>query len=143
MEAPTGRSDKVGVRKRADTCAEWTISELAGLRNRNRRRERAYAVMLVVMKRAVQTAFCLAAVLLMVHTVTPPTFSGWVLVTVRPGATEWSIANSHCPDADPRDVVAAIEQHNHIDDLIQPGEQIWVPTAAHHSWWILQIGQRR
>lgn len=99
--------------------------------------------MLVVMKRAVQTAICVTAILLLVHTVTPPTFSGWVLVTVRPGATEWSIGSTHCPDADPRDVVAAIEQRNHMGNVIQPGEQIWVPTAVHHPWWILQNGQHR
>lgn len=132
MHIRTGRQGGAYARKRPDTSAKWAVSKQTGLRNRTR--ERACTAMLVIMKRAVQTFFCLVVVLLMVHTVTPPKFSGWTLVIVRSGATEWSIASTHCPDADTRDVVAVIEQRNHIGDVIQPGEQIWVPTVARHPW---------
>lgn len=50
-------------------------------------------------------------------------------VTVMPGDTLWSIAESVAPGADPRDVVPAIARLNTIEGgLLVPGQQIAVPA---------------
>jgi LysM domain len=53
-----------------------------------------------------------------------------IQVTVRPGQTLWSVAESADPDADPRAVVQRIVDLNGLKtDVIQPGEQLWVPRS--------------
>ena len=64
----------------------------------------------------------------------PPQFSGWTRVTVASGDTEWSIAEAHCPSADTRDVVSAIEARNHTDGDIQPGQVLWAPTRVSYPY---------
>ncbi|MCY0875259.1 MAG: LysM peptidoglycan-binding domain-containing protein [Firmicutes bacterium] len=57
-------------------------------------------------------------------------FGGWVKVTVEPGDTEWSIGEAHCPQADTRQVVCAIELRNHTNTALEPGQTLWVPTKV-------------
>jgi LysM domain len=53
-----------------------------------------------------------------------------IQVTVRPGQTLWSVAEGTDPDADPRLVVQRIVDLNGLKtDVIQPGEQLWVPRS--------------
>lgn len=90
-----------------------------------------------IVTRVVVVGALLAAFLLIDHTVRPPVFSGWVQVVVNPGDSEWSIALDHGPKVDTRDVVEAMEGRNHIGDVIQPGERIWVPTKAFRPWLVV------
>ncbi|WP_067936287.1 hypothetical protein [Alicyclobacillus kakegawensis] len=81
----------------------------------------------------------LTALLLLIQAVVtvqllPPKFAGWVPVTVQPGQTLWTLGTSHCPDADPRDVIQAIEQRNHIGGSVKPGQVVLVPTKRLSSW---------
>ncbi|MBO0775950.1 MAG: LysM peptidoglycan-binding domain-containing protein [Actinobacteria bacterium] len=51
-------------------------------------------------------------------------------VVVQPGQTLWSIAVRVQPKADPRAVVQQIIDTNALPGVvIQPGEQLWVPTG--------------
>ena len=50
-------------------------------------------------------------------------------VTVEPGDSLWSIAQTVAPGADPRDVVDAIVRLNALDGVtLSPGEQIAIPA---------------
>ncbi|WP_040288143.1 LysM peptidoglycan-binding domain-containing protein [Alicyclobacillus hesperidum] len=64
----------------------------------------------------------------------PPVLTGWTEVVVAPGQTLWSLAEQ-CP-ANPWDVVNAIAVHNHIslDQTLQPGEILEVPTKTSPFW---------
>lgn len=48
-------------------------------------------------------------------------------VTVQYGESLWQIAASIAPEADPRDVVAAIESLNNLQGSIQPGQELAIP----------------
>jgi hypothetical protein len=51
-------------------------------------------------------------------------------VMVRPGQSLWTLAEGYDPDADPRIIVADIEQLNSLStDQLQPGEMLWVPRG--------------
>jgi LysM repeat protein len=53
-----------------------------------------------------------------------------VQVMVRPGQTLWSVAQSADPDADARVIIQRIIDLNGLKtDVIQPGEQLWVPRS--------------
>ncbi|WDL99726.1 LysM domain-containing protein [Alicyclobacillus sp. ALC3] len=65
----------------------------------------------------------------------PPVFGRWTPVTVAAGQTLWSLGESHCPTANPNDVVDAIEQHDHINGMnLQPGSVVEVPTEWASPW---------
>ncbi len=51
-------------------------------------------------------------------------------VVVRPGQSLWSVAESADPDADPQSVVQQIIELNGLSsDVIQAGQQLWVPRG--------------
>jgi nucleoid-associated protein YgaU len=51
-------------------------------------------------------------------------------VVVHPGQSLWSLAEAYDPRADPRDVIAQIEQLNSLAaDQVQPGQVLWVPRG--------------
>jgi LysM repeat protein len=53
-----------------------------------------------------------------------------IQVMVRPGQTLWSVAESADPDTDPRVIIQRIVDLNGLKtDVIQPGEQLWVPRS--------------
>lgn len=64
------------------------------------------------------------------HDLQSPRFNGWKMVVVQDGQNEWTIGQQYCPAADTRDVVDAIEAHNHSNGNVQPGETLWVPTRT-------------
>jgi LysM repeat protein len=50
-------------------------------------------------------------------------------VTVMPGDTLWSIAQSVAPNADAQAVIAAIEELNQLETLtVQPGQKLAIPA---------------
>ena len=50
-------------------------------------------------------------------------------VTVEPGESLWQLAVSVAPNADPRDVVADIQNLNNLSSgELQPGQRIAIPT---------------
>lgn len=50
-------------------------------------------------------------------------------VTVMPGDTLWSIAQSVAPNADAQAVIAAIEELNQLETLtLQPGQKLAIPA---------------
>lgn len=52
-------------------------------------------------------------------------------ITVQPGQTLWEIAVSRAGAGDPRDVVHAIEQLNHLDGAeLQIGQRLDVPVSG-------------
>jgi hypothetical protein len=57
-------------------------------------------------------------------------------VTVHAGQSLWSISESLAPNADPRDVIAAIVTLNGLHDAtVVPGERLAIPSqydAGHH-----------
>ncbi|GMA59468.1 hypothetical protein C7445_1223 [Alicyclobacillus sacchari] len=77
-------------------------------------------------------ATCLISLLMLRFA--PPVLTGWIEVVVAPGQTLWSLAEQ-CP-ANPWDVVNAIAVHNHIslDQTLQPGEVLEVPTKMSPFW---------
>ena len=53
----------------------------------------------------------------------------YVKVSVKPGDTLWSIAESIAPEGDRRSLVADIVDINHLESLeLQAGQKIYVPT---------------
>jgi LysM repeat protein len=49
-------------------------------------------------------------------------------VTVLPGQTLWSLAETHDPNADTRLIIQQIQQLNSMSgDELSPGEVLWVP----------------
>ncbi len=53
----------------------------------------------------------------------------YVKVSVKPGDTLWSIAESIAPEGDRRSLVADIVEINHLESLeLQAGQKIYVPT---------------
>ncbi len=51
-------------------------------------------------------------------------------VMVAPGQSLWTLAEGYDPDADPRLVIADIEQLNSLStDQLQPGQLLWVPRG--------------
>ena len=51
-------------------------------------------------------------------------------VVVRQGQSLWTLAEAYDPDADPRLIVADIEQLNSMTgDQLQPGQALWVPRG--------------
>jgi hypothetical protein len=51
-------------------------------------------------------------------------------VMVRPGQSLWTLAEGYDPDADPRNIIADIEQLNSLTtDQLQPGQLLWVPRG--------------
>jgi len=53
-----------------------------------------------------------------------------VQVTVRPGQSLWSVAETADPDADTRVVIHEIIAFNTLSgEVIYPGEQLWVPRG--------------
>ncbi len=48
-------------------------------------------------------------------------------ITVNQGDTLWSIAESYCPNEDPRKVIYEIGQANHLGEYLLPGEVLIVP----------------
>jgi len=53
----------------------------------------------------------------------------YVKVSVKPGDTLWSIAESISPEGDRRSLVADIVEINHLESLeLQAGQKIYVPT---------------
>jgi hypothetical protein len=51
-------------------------------------------------------------------------------VMVRPGQSLWTLAEGYDPDADPRNIIADIEQLNSLTtDQLQPGQMLWVPRG--------------
>ncbi|MFB7251751.1 LysM peptidoglycan-binding domain-containing protein [Microbacterium sp. NPDC056234] len=51
-------------------------------------------------------------------------------VTVVPGDTLWSIAEDIAPDADPREVIQALQQLNLLDGgMLMIGEELAIPAA--------------
>jgi LysM repeat protein len=50
-------------------------------------------------------------------------------VTVETGQSLWGVAESIAPNADPRDVIAAIMQLNHLESAdVLAGQQLAVPV---------------
>jgi len=55
--------------------------------------------------------------------------TGWTAVTVSPGDTLWSFAQSADPGADPRPIIAEIRAVNGLDtSTLQPGMRLAVPA---------------
>ena len=55
--------------------------------------------------------------------------SSFHYVTVDPGESLWQLAVSVAPNADPRDVVADIQNLNNLSSgVLQPGQRIAIPT---------------
>jgi hypothetical protein len=53
----------------------------------------------------------------------------YVKVSVKPGDTLWSIAESIAPQGDRRSLVADIVDINHLESLeLQAGQKIYIPT---------------
>lgn len=53
-----------------------------------------------------------------------------VQVTVRPGQSLWTIAESNDPDADTRVIIGEIQQLNSMSDsMLMPGQVLWVPRG--------------
>jgi hypothetical protein len=53
----------------------------------------------------------------------------YVRVSVKPGDTLWSIAQSIAPNSDRRSLVADIVEINHLESLeLQAGQKIYIPT---------------
>ena len=77
---------------------------------------------------------CVLAALLgtgLLSAIQTPTFTAWRQVVVQPGDTEWRLAVTYCPNADTRQVIAAICARNHLSGSdIQPGQILWVPSKA-------------
>jgi Tfp pilus assembly protein FimV len=60
----------------------------------------------------------------------PPRRAGIVQVTVRPGQSLWTIAESNDPDADTRLVIDEIQQLNSMSaSALMPGQVLWVPRG--------------
>jgi len=56
--------------------------------------------------------------------------TGWVTVTVDPGDTLWSLAQTADPGADPRPLIAEIRRVNGLGtSTLQPGQSLAVPVA--------------
>ena len=54
-------------------------------------------------------------------------------VTVEPGESLWQVAESVAPTADPRDVVAEIQNLNNLSSgEVQPGQRLAIPTKYEH-----------
>ena len=54
-------------------------------------------------------------------------------VTVGAGETLWQVAEQLAPNADPRDVIAQIEQVNQLDSAdVFAGQQLAIPTQYAH-----------
>ena len=77
---------------------------------------------------------CVSVDALLVGAALPPKFSGWQSTTVKPGQTLWNIAYQYEPEANTSDVVNAILSHNHVTNIIQPGETLEVPTKTVPLW---------
>jgi hypothetical protein len=59
--------------------------------------------------------------------------ASFTYVTVQPGESLWQLAQSVAPSADPRDVVADIQNLNNLSSGdIQPGQRIAVPAKYAH-----------
>lgn len=62
---------------------------------------------------------------------TAPQFSSWHPVSIQPGQTIWQFGDklSHVANVDPRVVVQAIVDRNHISGSgsIQPGQVVLIP----------------
>ncbi len=55
--------------------------------------------------------------------------SSFQYVTVDPGESLWQLAESVAPNADPRDVIADIQNLNNLSSgELQPGQRIAIPT---------------
>ncbi len=55
---------------------------------------------------------------------------GVAKITVRPGQSLWSVAESADPNADPRSVIQQITELNGLTaDTVMPGQSLWVPRG--------------
>ncbi len=64
---------------------------------------------------------------------THPGSASFTYVTVQPGESLWQLAQSVAPRADPRDVVADIQNLNDLSSGdIQPGQRIAIPAKYEH-----------
>jgi len=55
-------------------------------------------------------------------------------VTVAAGETMWQVAESVAPDADPRDVIADVQQLNNLDSSeLLPGQSLAIPLKYSHN----------
>ncbi len=55
--------------------------------------------------------------------------SSFQYVTVQPGESLWQLAESVAPKADPRDVIADIQNLNNLSSAqLQPGQRIAIPS---------------
>jgi len=51
------------------------------------------------------------------------------IVVVQPGESLWTVAEQVAPDADPRDVIAAIVAFNHLESAdVLAGQQLGIPA---------------
>ena len=56
--------------------------------------------------------------------------TGWVSVTVAPGDTLWSLAESTRPGQDPRPAIAEIRSTNGLESsTLQPGQVLLIPAG--------------
>lgn len=51
-------------------------------------------------------------------------------ITVREGETLWSIAETNCPNKDPREVIHQIEKVNHLGEYLRPGDVLTIPKEV-------------
>ena len=53
------------------------------------------------------------------------------IVVVQPGQTLWSIARDLDPSADPRSVIEALKEVNHLEgQVVRPGQALTVPNLG-------------
>jgi len=51
-------------------------------------------------------------------------------VTVQQGDSLWSIAETNCPNQDPREVIHNIEKTNRLGEFLHPGDVLTVPREV-------------
>ena len=55
--------------------------------------------------------------------------TGWIMVTVAPGDTLWTLAEARHPGEDPRPAIAEIKAANGLESsTLQPGQVLVVPA---------------
>jgi len=80
--------------------------------------------------RIIMAILALVLVYAIIHACIPASAGNeplYILHTVEPGDTLWSISLKYRPDADPRQVVWEIKQASGCDSVIYPGQVVRVP----------------
>lgn len=93
------------------------------------RRGRLVLIVLPLLLAAGLLAVLIAGAFAPAHATASAEGPGLTEVTVMQGESLWSLARTYAPEQDARDVVAQIQDLNHLDGPLRAGQTITIPTG--------------